>query len=313
MNILFLCSPISSVNFKEDTTPLMIDEVNSRGHQAWFSTLPDLSFYGPESRIATRKIALQPEPPFYRFFDECGKSLEDFDIIHQRIDPPFDLDYYFSTLFLELVRRPLVVNHPQALRNYNEKLIILEFPDLIAPTLISSDREQILAFVREQGEAVIKPLDSCSGRGVVRLSAGHPDLPVIDRSTAQGSRAVMVQAFLEEVHLGETRLTLLNGEAIGWMKKLPQEGSFLANFDFGARGLAHDPSPEEIHIAQRLKPFMEENRLYFTAIDIIAGKISEINLTSPGLLRQTNQVMGRKLEVELEDFFEAEFRRRTLS
>jgi glutathione synthase len=223
------------------------------------------------------------------------------------MDPPFDLNYYFSTLFLDAARRPLVANYPPSLRSYNEKLAILLFPDLIAPTLISSDIDQIRAFVGQQGRAVLKPLDSCSGRGVLKLSP--KDTEVIAEATQQGQKPVMVQRFLEEVHAGETRLTLLGGEPLGWMKKIPRSDSFLANFDLGATGHPHEPSEAELNCAQRLKPFMQENRLYFTAIDIIGGNISEINLTSPGLVRQTNEAMGEKLEVRMQDFYEETYRR----
>ena len=148
MNILFLCSPISTINFLETTTPLMIDEADRRGHAAWFFTLQDLSFKGNVSCIKTRKIELLTEAPYYLLSEETNRSLEDFEIIHQRMDPAFDLNYYFTTIFLEFAHKPLVVNRPRALRSFNEKLSILMFPDLIAPTMISSDTEQILDFTR---------------------------------------------------------------------------------------------------------------------------------------------------------------------
>ena len=309
MNSLFLCSPVSTINFAEDTTPLMIAEVNRRGQAAWFSTLKDISFSGGSFRIKTRRIELQPEEPFYRFFEETERGFEDFEIIHQRMDPPFDLNYYFSTLFLEFAKTSLVVNHPASLRNFNEKLSILLFPDLIAPTIVSSDFARIAGFVAAHGSAVLKPLESCSGRGVIKLESKNMDRSVVMKSTGNGLKPVMVQAFLEEVYEGETRLTLLGGEPLGWMKKIPGPGNFLANFDFGASGKAHEPTREELQVAEALRDFMRTNRLYLTAIDIIGGRISEINLTSPGLLRQTNRVMGKSLERELQDFFEAEYRR----
>ena len=243
----------------------------------------------------------------YLLGDSREMELGFFDIVHIRSDPPFDLEYYYSTLLLEMApRNTLVVNDPRSLRDLNEKLAIFNFPKYVADSLVTYNAEEAADFVGALGgKAVAKELSKCSSRGITLLEGSRSDLLAkLEPLVSCGGGQILVQRFLEGVKEGETRVTLIDGKPLGVMKKVPRKGSFLASMDFGAKAKSYELNERELELSTRVGAFLFERGVVFAALDIIDGWLSEINITSPGLLRHCNDVMGTNLESELEDALE---------
>ena len=262
MKVLYICSPVEKWNFKEDTTPMMIAEAASRGKSTFYTTPDKLLSRNDLIFAEFSKIEMTGEKPFYRLSEKTIDNIKFFDVIHIRTDPPFDLEYYYTTILLEMVTEDvLVINSPKALRSLNEKLSILKFPQFITETSVVYNADSALKFISSiGGRAVAKNLQECSSKGIVLLE-GNEGLICreIEKLFSSWSRPILFQKYLHQVVHGETRITLIDGKAAGYMKKIPARGSFLD------------------------------------------GHLSEINVTSPGLLKHTNEVMGVKLEAVLED------------
>jgi glutathione synthase len=235
---------------------------------------------------------------------EKSIDLKEFQVIHLRVDPPFDIDYYYMTIFLEMVANvTLIVNSPESVRSYNEKLIILNFPQFITDTIVTSSAEQAKDFIINKcnGRGVVKNLGECSSRGIILVDGDEEQIKAKVLSIiAEWNSHIMIQKYIPEIKNGETRITMINGEAKGWVKKVPKEDSFLASLDFGAKVIPYILSEKDKEIVQVTGKFLKEKGIILASLDVIDGNLSEINITSPGLLKHTNEVMGIKLESILE-------------
>ncbi len=307
MKTLYITSPISKWKFDEDTTPLMIDEVRRRGGTTWMSTPREISVVDGVLRTRCRTIELHDESPFHCLGQDEDLAMGDFDVIHLRTDPPFDLEYYYTTIFLDMVpANTLVLNRPSSVRYLNEKLAILLFPDYITDTIVTFDVEEGADFVeRVGGKAVAKELSQCSSLGITLLEGSREEnIKALSPLVNSGGGQIMIQRFLTGVVDGETRITMIDGKALGYMKKVPKKGSFLASMDFGAVGVACELTDRDKELCKVVGEFLQKEGILFAALDVIDGHLSEVNLTSPGLMRHTNSVMGIKLEEALEDAVE---------
>ncbi|MFC1705773.1 hypothetical protein ACFL59_03000 [Planctomycetota bacterium] len=296
---LFILDPHESIHFDRDTSILLMDEAIRQGHSVWSCTEYEIWQRSRRKLCRARRhqalltpesLRHEPEPP--------QLELRSFDVVHIRKDPPFDQSYVALLLLLQDLEGPLVVNNPTALLKYNEKTTILRFPDLVTDTLVASSLTEIESFVVDVGgQAVLKPLFSCSGRGVELLDSSEPSLrTTILSATADQKRKVMVQRFLPQVRDGETRIFMLDDRPLGVMKKVPREGSFKANFDFGARGVPYELNAEDRKLCDKVGTFCKGEGILLSALDVIDGHLSEINVTSPGLLVETNEVCNRRHE-----------------
>ena len=292
---LFIVDPLEELNLPLDSSLRMARALAARGHRIFFTTIRDLSWRSGRSAASARSVEATFSGDDVRPALSAKKAhpLTDFQAIHMRKDPPFDLSYIEATWLLDSVAAKVhVYNHPAALRNFNEKVSILLFPDDIRPALVSSDTTEIIEFIEKTcaGDAVIKPLALFGGRGVERIRIGGKGLDtgeaakLITTMTRDGADKRMVQPFDERVFDGEVRAFCLGGEPIAWCLKKPAHGEFLANTRAGATLEGYKPSPEELarvkNVASRLALF----GIHVVGFDLIAGFISEINLTSPRLL-----------------------------
>jgi glutathione synthase len=210
-----------------------------------------------------------------------------------RKDPPVDEAYLYATHLLELAERQgvQVLNRPASLRAWNEKLGALQFPELMAPTLVASDVELLRQFAATHGEVVLKPLGGRAGQGVIRSSGEAPGLgALLELVTQQQQLPVMIQAFLPQVSEGDKRILLVNGEPLGAVNRKPKAGEFRSNLAVGGQPEATDLSPRERQICDVLRPALIEAGLFFVGIDVIAGHLSEINVTSPTGIREVEQL-----------------------
>ncbi len=307
MNVLFVADPYPRWKLATDTTALMLRETCRRGNRAAICVIEDLYLDADRPMARVRSIVPAAAGLSFELGEPEPRALEDFAVIHLRTDPPFDLPYYLATLVLEMAaRNSLVLNDPVALRGINEKLSVLRFPDLICENLVSADPDAIEAFVhRVGGKAVLKPLYRCSGQGVLLLDARGPLRTDITAALADNRGHVMLQRYLPGVVEGETRLIVFAGRVAGWLAKVPASGGFLSNLDFGATVNACAYTDREERVMARVGPFLDAHGVLFAAVDVIDGYLSEINITSPGLLHEVNLVNGTRIEVELEDLITA--------
>lgn len=305
--VLYIANPPEDWKVAEDTTPLMIAEARRRGAGTWCAIAGDLTAGREGMFVRCRTVDVGEGSGPLAMGPEETRNLNDFTVIHLRTDPPFDLDYYYTTLLLSQVEGPLVVNHPGWVRSLNEKLAILHFPQYITETLVTGSVREAAEFVRSVGgDAVAKNLASCSSKGIVRIQQRNGSLiRELEALRARWSGPLMLQRFLPAVEAGETRITLIDGRACGWMTKVPATGSFLASIDFGARVAPCRPTARDQALASEVGAWLRDRGIIFAALDVIDGKLSEINVTSPGLLRHTNAVMDRRLDIELEDAVQA--------
>ncbi len=306
MHVLFLIDPLATLNLATETSLLMIEELQGRGHAASVATLADLYLTETAAGVRSTPIRLDMQrQPFYELGRAEDGSLARFDIVLMRKDPPVDADYLTATSALERAAQEVaVLNDPLALRSLNEKLLPLRFPDLSPPTLVSNDADRILAFARTHGRVVLKPMEECSGRGIRIVDAADAAEAVPQYVAAANGRFLIVQKFLEGVTAGDKRILVLEGNAIGVVNRIPASRDHLANIHQGARVEAAELTRRDRLIVDALRPMLAENGIWLAGIDVIDGHLTEVNITSPSAVRQINAVSGTHLERELVDSLE---------
>lgn len=308
---LFICDPVEQWNLLSDTTVLMMKEVESRGQGLYYCTPKDLALAGTEISAHVKDISFQDTPPYYHIHSSREKPLTFFDLVHIRMNPPVDIGYIHTLMLLDSFdannpsQRPVIINRPSSVLRFNEKMINFHFPDFMCPTIVSSDVRQLCGFIRTHREVVVKPLDDCSGRGVRRLSSKDGFEQVLDELSRHGELTLMVQEYLDDVETsGDVRVLIVNGEVLSVMKRIPAEENFLCNLDQGATCHKLDLPEDEIAKIAGLGPFLVEQGLYFVAVDMIGGKLCEINVTSPGLIHEMNRINSQQLQTRMQDLFE---------
>lgn len=306
MHTLFIIDPLDSLNLATETSLLLVEEMARRGHTASVATLSDLYLTEHGAGVRAATIRLQPTGrPFYELGRSGDHPFADFDLVLMRKDPPVDTAYLAATFVLERAAAVVpVVNDPVSLRTVNEKLWPLSLPQFAPPTLISSDIERIVSFARAHGRIVLKPLEDCSGRGIVLIDRGQAPDRVAAYVAEHAGRPVVAQQFLEGVAAGDKRILLLAGEPIGAVNRIPRSRDHLANIHQGARVEATTLTARDHAIIAAVKPLLVTHRLWLAGIDVIDGHLTEINVTSPSAARQINAVSGTHVERPIVDFLE---------
>jgi len=276
--------PIEGINIEGDTTFLMMEAAQARGHSLFVYTTDTLAM--DESRVFARgrDVSVQrTKGDHARLGDWRRVELSEFDVILLRQDPPFDMNYIDSTFFLEKVHpRTLVVNDPVSVRNAPEKLFVTDFPDLQPPTLITADREAIAEFRTRHGDVVLKPLNGKGGSGVTRHLADDPNLDALLEIHAELSpEPVILQKFLPSVTKGDKRILLIDGEPVGAINRVPQKGQIRSNLAVGGRAEAVELTARDREICAAIGPELKRRGLLFVGIDVIGDWLTEINVTSP--------------------------------
>lgn len=325
MKIAFLADPIETFDKSHDSTWALMLEANRLGHEiyyapaviantvkqsssssnitkgyALFHKLDDNFFYLQKNQYAKNKSVIFPEELRDKTCSQI--QLDDFDIIFMRKDPPVDMDYIVQTQILSLCKKALVVNDPKALRDYNEKLSILNFPDLIAPTMVSSNKQDFRIFLQQHKKIVIKPLDGKGGQGIFVVQENDKNFwSVVENSTSYGQRVAMAQKYIPAItNEGDKRIILVNGEPIGAMLRIPAEDDHRGNMAAGSSIAKYTLNKRDMEICEKLKPFCVSNGIYFAGIDLIGDYLTEINITSPTCLQEINRLNGLEGEQKLE-------------
>ena len=308
MRFVVIMDPVSTVLPDADTTFALMEEADKRGHRVDHCLNTDLILDAGQlsARVAHARMSRTNVPPIALAPAEVV-SLHDVDAVFVRTDPPFDDNYLWTTQLLEAVKRDtLVVNDPRGLQHANEKLYTCYFPELMPETLIASSKADIKNFLkRVGGHAVIKPLDGRGGEGVLVLREGDPNInAIIEATTKNGTRAAMVQVFLPEVKIGDKRILLLDGELLGAVLRVPASDEIRSNLRVGGRGVAAGLDDADRAIVERLGPKLREDGLHFVGIDVIGGKLTEVNVTSPTCARELDAQFGLNIAGLLFDAIE---------
>jgi glutathione synthase len=296
--------PLEKINFAGDSTFAIMLEAARRGHRLLFYTPDHMSLEAGGVTARAREIAVRDEPGHYYELGETRQlDLSKVDVVLLRQDPPFDLAYISSTHILErIAARALVVNDPASVRNAPEKLFVMEFADLMPPTLITRDRAAIERFRTEHGEVVMKPLFGHGGASVFKVARRDPNFgSLYDLFSTIFREPWVVQRFLPAVSLGDKRILLVDGEPLGAINRLPAEDDIRSNMVRGGAAAATELSDREREICARLGPHLRQRGLLFVGIDVIDGWLTEINVTSPTGLRALKSIGGPDLAPSIMD------------
>lgn len=298
---LFVIDPIDRLKPAKDSSVALMQAAERAGRPVWIASLADLSAAecpgllggrGHGAWVSATPVTCQP---WYGLGEPQRLPLEAFAHVWMRKDPPVDEAYLYATHLLELAERHgvTVINRPAALRAWNEKLSSLRWSHLMAPTLVASRVAELAAFTAEHGEVVLKPLGGRAGQGVVFAAAATPGLgALLELVTGMESLPVMVQAFLPGVSAGDKRILLVNGEPLGAVNRVPSGGEFRSNLAVGGQPEATELTPAERAICAELAPALQAEGLFFVGIDVIDGRLSEINVTSPTGIREVERLAG---------------------
>jgi glutathione synthase len=300
MRILYLMDPVESILPDKDTTFAFLTAAKRRGHERWHAGAHDLYLVGGDVRVRARSVDVYEQAPFIELLGAPqDASVADFDAVLIRKDPPFDQAYLYATLLLEHARgKTLLVNDPRGLRDANEKLYALQFPDFVPRTLVSADRERLLAFVAEVGgRAVIKPLDGAGGMGVLGLSVGdHNARSIVDMLTGEGRRLAMLQEYLPAVREGDKRILLLDGEPLGAILRVPRADDLRSNIHVGGNVVPAELTAAEQAMVRAMGPRLRADGLWFVGLDVIGERLTEVNVTSPTGIQQLSRFTGSRPE-----------------
>ena len=300
MRLLVIADPLASFKPYKDSTFAMMLEAARRGHTLYFCEQHALASHGGRVRARATSLAiLDPSgerDPWWSLGPVQDLPLAEFDAVLMRKDPPFDMEDVASTWLLEQAQREgaRIYNDPRAVRNHNEKLSILEFPQFTAPTIVTRSAQDLREFVSEHREAVFKLLDGMGGMSVFRARADDPNLSVIIETMNRfGDRTVMAQRFIPAITEGDKRVLLIGGEVVPYcLARIPQAGEFRGNLAAGGRGVARPLAARDREIAEALAPVLAERGLLLVGLDVIGDNLTEINVTSPTCFREITAQTG---------------------
>jgi glutathione synthase len=308
LNIAVQMDPIARINIAGDSTFALLLEAQRRGHGISYYTPDKLSLRGEELVAPVQRLTVRDQAGDHFTLDAARREpLAAFDVVLLRQDPPFDLAYITSTHLLERIHpATLVVNDPASVRNAPEKIFVMDFADLMPPTLISRDLDEINAFRDEHGAVVMKPLHGHGGAAVFRIMPQDMNFgSLFDMFSVTFREPWVIQRFLPEVKHGDKRIILVEGEFAGAVNRVPAADDLRSNMVRGGAAKATELSPREREICTRLGPALRERGLLFVGIDVIGGFLTEINVTSPTGIRAVARLGGPDIAAKIWDAIEA--------
>ncbi len=301
LDIAVVMDPIEAIHIAKDSTFAMLLEAQRRGHRLHYVVPGGLGLRNgkPQARCAPLQVREDPAD-WYTLGGISVHDLSELDAILMRTDPPVDANYLHDTHILSLAQREgvLVVNDPQGLRDLNEKLAALWFPQCCPPTLVARDAAGLRAFVEEHRQAVLKPLDGMGGRSIFRASADDPNLNVILETLigadhGGNGQLVMAQRYLPEIAQGDKRILLVDGEPVPYcLARIPRSGEFRGNLAAGGHGRGQPLSERDRWIAAQVGPELKRRGMIFVGLDVIGDWLTEVNVTSPTCIRELDSQFG---------------------
>jgi len=289
-----IMDPIEQINIIKDSTWAMILAAQKRGWQVRYMQQADL--YTSNGRVYTESqvVRLLPgQDPWLQLSQATTHELAECDVVLMRKDPPFDLEYIYTTYMLELVERQgtLIVNRPQSLRDCNEKFFTTWFPQCAPPTLVTRSAEQLRQFIREHDDCIFKPLDGMGGASIFRVGSSDPNKGVIiETLTQNGTTSIMAQRFIPEISAGDKRILMVDGKAVPYaLARIPKAGETRGNLAAGGTGKGVALSERDVWISEQVGPVLKEKGILFAGIDVIGDYLTEINVTSPTCIRELDK------------------------
>jgi glutathione synthase len=308
MRVVFIMDPVSTVQVDADTSFAIMLEAERRGHIVEHCLATDVRLDEGRVFATVRRASMKRDPvtPISLGAPE-SVDLADVDAVFIRKDPPFDSSYHWLTLLLEHLRgKTLVINDPQGLRNANEKLFACRFTDVTPRTLVASDKQQIFAFLDAVGgEGVIKPIDGHGGDGVFKLRRDDKNVnAIIESVTRTGTRVAMVQEFLPDVVRGDKRILLMDGEPIGAILRVPRADDLRSNIHVGGSVVNTTLDADDLRIIDAVRDSLQREGLVFVGLDVIGGRLTEVNVTSPTGIQQMSRLTGEVVEARVVEWIE---------
>jgi glutathione synthase len=289
--------PIHAIQYKKDTTLEMLLQAQARGWELHYIEQNDLFVRDGQAWASHRPLEVYRDADNWFSFKEDGDGyppelLSDLDVILMRKDPPFDMEYVYTTYILELAQKggALIVNRPSALRDCNEKMFTSWFPDCTPPTLVSRNYADLRSFLKEQDDIIVKPLDGMGGASIFRLRTSDPNTGVIlETITRHETRFVMAQRFIPEIVDGDKRILLIDGDPVPYaLARIPAPGETRGNLAVGGRGVGVALSDSDLQICHRVAPELRDRGILFAGLDVIGSFLTEVNVTSPTCVRELN-------------------------
>jgi len=295
MKLGVIMDPITGIKIHKDSTFAMLLAAQRRGWEIFYMELPDLYLRDDRACARMRELTVQDDKHiWYTFKSEQNQPLAELDIILMRKDPPFNMEYIYTTHLLDHAEQAgvLVVNRPASLRDFNEKLFISHFPGCAPPTLVTRNAVLIKAFIEEHREIILKPLDGMGGQSIFRThTTDHNTNVIIEALTQHGSRFAMAQKYLPEIKHGDKRILMLDGEPVEYaLARIPMAGEHRGNLAAGGTGKGIALTERDRWICAQVGPVLRDKGLLFVGLDVIGDYLTEINVTSPTCIRELDAI-----------------------
>ncbi len=297
MKVAFIIDPLDSFKIYKDTTFAIMREAAARGHELHVMQQEDLLWRdNVVSGNSSRLHLTGDKTNWYRVEDAAETPLQQFDAVLMRKDPPFDMEYVYSTYLLELAETQgaKVFNRPRAIRDYNEKMAIARFPRYTPPSLVTRQENRIREFLAEHGDIILKPLDGMGGASVFRVHSNDHNISVIiEMLTHYGRRTIMAQRYIPEIREGDKRILVIGGKVVPYsLARIPRQGETRGNLAAGGAGVTRELSPRDREIAAALGPELVTEGLLLVGIDVIGDYLTEVNVTSPTCFQEITEQTG---------------------
>ncbi|MBA1317677.1 glutathione synthase [Pseudomonas monteilii] len=307
--------PIASISYKKDSSLAMLLAAQARGWNLFYMEQQDLYQGESKARARMRPLKVFADPAhWFELGEEQDSPLAELDVILMRKDPPFDMEFVYSTYLLEQAENDgvLVVNRAQSLRDCNEKMFATLFPQCTTPTLVSRRPDIIREFAAKHVDVILKPLDGMGGTSIFRHRAGDPNLSVIlETLTALGTQQIMAQAYLPAIKDGDKRILMIDGEPVDYcLARIPASGETRGNLAAGGRGEARPLTDRDRWIAAQVGPTLREKGLLFVGLDVIGDYLTEINVTSPTCIREIDAAYNTDIGGKLMDAIDRKLKAR---
>lgn len=308
MKFLFQMDDPMNINIFEDSTYMLIKDSMSRGIECFYND-PNWVYadINHKNKIKSQLFKLFLKDDGKLTYDKKNKrilDLESFNAVFIRQDPPYDMKYISNTYLLEQLEHPMVINNPSELRNFPEKHIMMNFPNLTPPTVISSNIDILIQFIDKNKEVILKPAYGNGGLGIVKVDSNKRNMRgYLSKYIKQFSKnPIIAQRFLKQYTKGDKRVILINGDVKGAVLRVPKKNSIKSNFHAGGTAVKTSLTKKEKLICQKIKDFLINKKLYFVGIDIIDGYLTEINITSPTGIQEINRLDGINIEKSIINF-----------
>ncbi|HWU97164.1 MAG TPA: glutathione synthase [Oxalicibacterium sp.] len=309
MKLAFIADPLDGFKIYKDTTYAMMVEADRRGHEVHVFQHRDMAFEAGKVVANVARVTLTGDPDdWYRLDTPVAQELTAFDGVLERTDPPFNMEYIYATYLLELAQNQgaRIFNKPEAIRSFNEKLAIAQFPQFIAPTLVTADAARVRVFHQQHRDIILKPLDGMGGAGIFRVKDDAMNLgSIIETLTQNGRQTIMVQRYIPEITQGDKRILLIGGEVVPYcLARIPQGTEIRGNLAVGGVGVAREITARDREIGEALAPVLLKRGLLLVGLDAIGDYMTELNVTSPTCFQEIKQQTGFDVAVMFVDALE---------